>query len=161
MSWKSEIRSSTFEWFNFSIYAGLIHAVLLLFWCVCLSEGQSGRTPLPWLMRWVNSWANANLFSDARGVAGGVNLPHLAVSSLPYPPTLAKGTDMYNIKIQRQFALTGMFMKSVNHPVILNIHRRSFFLPSFSFQKLLDFRACLTRRWYWISFLRSNPNCNI
>lgn len=29
-------------------YAKVMQAVVLLFWCVCLSEGQLGQTPLPW-----------------------------------------------------------------------------------------------------------------
>lgn len=74
---------------------------------------------------------------------GGMNLPHWAVSSLP-PPTLTKGRLMYNIKIQRQFALTGMFMESINHPVIVNIHVKSVSPPSFWYQQNLDFWAYLT-----------------
>lgn len=35
------------KWLSFQLYAKLIQAVVLLFWCVCLSEGQLGQTPLP------------------------------------------------------------------------------------------------------------------
>lgn len=57
----------------------------------------------------------------------GMNLSR-SFSRLVSPTThLDKGTNMYSIEIQRQFALTRMFMESVIHPVIFNIHIRSVF----------------------------------
>lgn len=157
MSWKSAIRSSSSsEWFNFSIYAELIHAVVLLFWCVSLKGSQVGPLYLG-LMRWVNSWANANLFSDTRWRDESPSFSRLFS---PPPPTLTKGRICTTLKFRGSLHLLECLWKVLTTLSFL-IFTLSLFSPLFSYQQNLDFRAYLTRRWHWLSFLRSHPSYNI
>lgn len=55
------------EWLYFKQYAYLIRAVVILFWCVCVSRAVRSDPLYLGLMRWINNWANTNLFTYSEG----------------------------------------------------------------------------------------------